>query len=89
MTLDVSSKLTEEDIDDMDADESEALKGYCVSDMWLQGITALEKMNVKATRQKQRDRLKRKKKVQKVVLQHVENLKAEAKNIVIDVEISF
>ena len=54
--------------------------------MWKLGSDALDKMNAKTPRQKQRDRLERKKRVQKVILQHVEDLKKEAANVIIDEE---
>ena len=54
--------------------------------MWKLGFAALDKMIVKTLRQKQKDRLKRKKWVQKEILQHVEDLKVEAANVVVDAE---
>ena len=87
---DQSESQIDESIDEYDGNEESgedsALIGYCVEDMWLTGAAALEKMNVKTSRQKQRDRLKRKKSVQKVILEQVERMKNEASDIIIDAE---
>eukprot|EP00956_Cyclotella_meneghiniana_P024722 scaffold50044_cov50-Cyclotella_meneghiniana.AAC.1 len=83
------SQVDDEVFENDDCDESgpdSELIGYCVEDMWVKGAAALEKMNPAATRQKQRDRLKRKKSVQKVILEQVQLLKEDAGNVVIDCE---
>ena len=67
--------------------QNQVINGPCVSDMWVKGWAALEKMNLKSSRSKQRERLDRKRKVQKVILHHVQQLKENAGNVIIDAEV--
>ena len=85
----MTSEPITEDFEDDDAEPSSqngVISGHCVSDMWLKGWTSVEKMNVGTTRMKQRERLNRKKKVQRVILRRVEELKASASDVIVDQE---
>ena len=54
--------------------------------MWINGWDSIDKMNIKETRELQRERLDRKKKVQAVILQRVQQMKDDANNVVVDKE---
>ena len=73
--IDAEMESNEVDNPDDDTDENAPIIGPCVSDMWINGWDSIDKMNIKETRELQRERLDRKKKVQAVILQRVQQIR--------------